>query len=51
MPEVQKGQSLNEYLETCIPTVHEEHPELSNKAVIGRCAGMYRNTKRKARKK
>jgi len=51
MPEVEKSQGLNEYLKECIPIVHKEHPKLSNKAVIGRCAGMYRSKKKKARKK
>ena len=51
MPEVKKGQSMNEYLASCISVVAKEHPELTHKQVVGRCAGMYRNKKSKARKK
>ena len=42
MPKVKSGEKIDDYLSRCIPIVAKEHPELSHKSVIGRCAGMYR---------
>lgn len=55
MPAVKKGEKMNDYLERCIPIVAKEHPELSHKAVVGRCAGMFKGKygqkQRKAKKR
>jgi len=42
VPTVKKGEEMKDYLSRCIPTVAKEHPELSHKAVVGRCAGMFK---------
>lgn len=42
MPKVKRNEKINDYLTRCIPIVSKEHPELSHKAVVGRCAGMFR---------
>ncbi len=58
MPSVKKGEKMNDYLGRCIPIVAKEHPELSQEALVGRCAGMFRGkygqktpAKRKAKKR
>lgn len=51
MPEYKKGEDMNSWLARCIPRVSKEHPELDHKAVVGRCAGMFRSNQKKARRK
>ena len=51
MPKPMKGESANKYVHRAMPMIHEEHPELNQKQMLGRAFGMYRNSKKKGRRK
>ena len=41
MPSVKKGESRNNYMKRCVPTVKAEGK--SQKAAVGQCIGMYKS--------
>ena len=47
MPTPRPGEAQDEFISRCVPIVSREHKDLSNKAVVGRCFGIYRSSKKK----
>jgi hypothetical protein len=48
MPEVNQGESREEYMKRCVPYVKNEDPNLSNDAAVGKCEGLYNSAVSKA---
>ena len=47
MPTPEKNEPEDYFIDRCVPIVKKEHPELSQKAVLGRCYGIWKNHKEK----
>jgi hypothetical protein len=49
MPHPKKGEKRGDYVGRAIPIIKSEHPELSQRAVVGRAYGMFDFYKKKKR--
>lgn len=47
MPQVNQGESREDYLKRCIPYVKNEEPNLSDDAAVGKCEDLYNEAQKK----
>jgi len=51
MPTPKKGEDVASYVSRCVPIRRKEHPEESRERSVAACYGMYRQHKKKGKKK